>query len=68
MDPNALLAEIRDLTKRSLELPTPSNIEDLHVELAEKVEALDEWLSKGGFLPDAWVLDDDHSGARDVGF
>lgn len=23
-------------------------------DLAEQVEALDEWLSKGGFLPKAW--------------
>ena len=51
MDPDATLKEIREL----LEI---WKVEAFHAEeverLAELVEALDEWLSKGGFLPKAW--------------
>lgn len=43
MDPNAVLAEIRAYVK------------DDESPLAEAVIALDEWMSRGGFLPDAWV-------------
>ena len=52
MDPNAALTEIRNLASQALE---PSGLEpDEHERLAEVVEALDEWLSKGGFLPEPW--------------
>lgn len=53
MDPNANLAELRRLTRRALydnDL-TPAEV----TRLAELVEALDEWLAKGGSLPDAWA-------------
>lgn len=56
MDPNAALAEIRKLVERASDLesfPRPDPAE-LLTELAEAVEGLDEWLSKGGFLPTAW--------------
>ena len=49
MDVNATLARIRELTAST----DPDHLGDL-VELAELVRALDEWISKGGFLPDAW--------------
>lgn len=60
MDPNATLADIRQAT---------SNIDvdryerdDYHVaELVALIAALDEWITKGGFLPDAWLT------ARDAG-
>lgn len=58
MDPNAALAEIRKLVERASDLesfPRPDPAE-LLTELAEAVEGLDEWLSKGGFLPTAWEL------------
>lgn len=45
MDPNATLAAIREITGRD---------EHADPELAELVDALDQWLSKGGFLPAAW--------------
>jgi hypothetical protein len=45
MDPNATLAAIREL----LASDTPDVIE-----LAELMEALDMWLSRGGFLPTDW--------------
>lgn len=55
MDPNANLAEIRELTSRLLKQDQFSheNEED-GIALAEFVEALDQWLSAGGFLPKDW--------------
>lgn len=64
MDPNANLAEQREIAQRLL----PDNdqqrllsrqrsgaIERDAARLAELVVALDEWLVKGGFSPTAWV-------------
>jgi hypothetical protein len=49
MDPNAALATLRALTADAL------NGKEVDVmELAESFEALDQWIGKGGFLPDAW--------------
>lgn len=52
MDPDITLANIRRLTKltheRDLE---PSEADDL----AELIEALDDWIARGGFLPRAWA-------------
>lgn len=60
MDPNANLTEIRSelsdiaVCRDSTAGTDPGRV----VEAAERVvtlfDALDEWLSKGGFLPDAW--------------
>jgi len=53
MDPNANLEELRRLVRRQLydnDL-TPAEV----TRLAELVEALDEWIAKGGFLPSAWA-------------
>jgi hypothetical protein len=46
MDPNATLAQIRELIAAGTKV-------DLE-QAAELMTALDEWLSRGGFLPDAW--------------
>lgn len=56
MDPNQALKELRRVTYELL-------AEDLtHAEwlahaqlLAERFNALDEWLTKGGFFPDIWA-------------
>jgi len=52
MDPNANLTEQRQIAKAILADP------DAHtygaVRLAELVEALDEWIGRGGFLPTEW--------------
>lgn len=55
MDPNAALKDIRRWAKES-RMPTisPEARDELHALVTSAVEALDEWLSKGGFLPDAW--------------
>lgn len=47
MDPSETLANIRWLVKHH-------NNEDDTSELVNNINALDEWLSKGGFLPDDW--------------
>lgn len=65
MDPNAALAELR-AAMRQLEnsrqlLGKEADLDALWKaivaadRLAESVEALDGWLSRGGFLPDAWA-------------
>lgn len=56
MDPNRTLQDMRDeiMNQRDLE------INDLDFDaygvdrLMDNFEALDQWLSKGGYLPDSW--------------
>lgn len=55
MDPDANLARVRELTRRLSDPQLPAERERATDELVEHVEALDEWLSKGGFLPQAWA-------------
>lgn len=52
MDPNACLMELRELTRmvNDGEAFAERNLE----RIAELVEALDGWLSRGGFLPTVW--------------
>lgn len=55
MDPNTALVEMREHAGVCQTAKDGSDEEyDAMVALAEKFEALDEWLSKGGFLPTAW--------------
>jgi hypothetical protein len=60
MDPNAALTRLRALmTELEHSLPGPdvlrtTPVEDGAAEVIEQWEALDAWLSKGGFLPQAW--------------
>jgi len=51
MDVNATLAEIRKLANGDPEGWITSHDAD---RLAELILALDEWLKKGGFLPNDW--------------
>jgi hypothetical protein len=53
MDPNANLEEMREIAKTILSGEEYDTGYDA-VRLAELVEALDEWITKGGFLPKAW--------------
>lgn len=53
MDPNANLEELRRLVRRKLYDNNLTPDED--VRLAELVEALDQWIAGGGFLPTAWA-------------
>ncbi len=53
MDPNACLAEIREIL-RSRE-PYASRLDGRTSDrLAELVESLDGWIDNGGFLPADW--------------
>lgn len=54
MDPNAALQNIREMVSATLANADESTSEWL-LELCESVDALDEWISNGGFLPAAWV-------------
>lgn len=50
MDPEEALRQIR-------ELANPDNCfdaRDCYLELAELVRGLDEWITRGGFLPADW--------------
>ena len=51
MDPNATLDEIRELLKF---VHNDAGVTNPARELADKITALDEWLTAGGFLPEAW--------------
>jgi hypothetical protein len=56
MDPNANLTEQRKLSALLMyqtENDRPVDLIDV-LRLAELVIALDEWIARGGFLPDAW--------------
>lgn len=53
MDPNKLLEEIRETYRRINEGEDYVDSGDA-VALAELVQCMDTWLSRGGFKPDAW--------------
>ena len=60
MDPNATLAQLRELSK--LALPDDEDLADAFydatdrlAELANLFEALDGWIMKGGVLPKEWA-------------
>jgi len=47
MDPDEALAELRALAEKTISL-------DVADEMQQLFSGLDEWLSKGGFLPKDW--------------
>lgn len=53
MDPNETLRRLRIAYKIILN-DEPEVDADSAIDLAELCEALDGWLSRGGFLPGAW--------------
>jgi hypothetical protein len=59
MDPDANLAELRRIIARARERADSVGYDAVNDaidldRLADLAEALDEWLSRGGFLPEAW--------------
>lgn len=53
MDPDKVLHELRELVAEATsESGAPRS--DLASDIGDKFEALDGWLSSGGFLPGAW--------------
>ena len=55
MDPNATLTELREAARGYWTAP-PTDTEEAGLRVVELFEALDEWLTRGGFLPEAWAL------------
>lgn len=56
MDPNACLEEIRSLTESVLNTHDRDE-QEYHSDcqrLAELIQSLDEWISKGGYFPGYW--------------
>ena len=53
MDPNESLKRARAMLRRYGETGDTADIPDVAT-LADAFEALDAWLSSGGFLPTAW--------------
>jgi hypothetical protein len=56
MDPNTALANVRLLAALLIQASDAGNAPDgdTAVELAEAFQALDAWLSVGGFIPTDW--------------
>lgn len=57
MDPNATLENLRLWVERlhyNEKQPDYLRTQEDYSEAVESFEALDEWLTKGGFLPEAW--------------
>lgn len=57
MDPNAALAGMRRLCDEAEWLNSRDEIEAHMLAMRDQFRSLDEWLSKGGFLPDDWNQD-----------
>lgn len=47
MDPNEALQELREIIEQGIDIDSADRVEELF-------QALDEWLSTGGFFPYAW--------------
>lgn len=62
MDPNETLRRLRDIAALVLHLAdTDDNgVPEPMLEMAELFDGLDTWLTRGGFLPDAWATPDRH--------
>lgn len=54
MDPNAALADLRAALKVYDEAISKKVADEAAEQIVEAARALDEWLSKGGFAPEAW--------------
>jgi hypothetical protein len=54
MDPNTALTELREQVRATLDNADASTSEWL-LSICESFDALDEWMSKGGFLPAPWA-------------
>jgi len=64
MDPNETLASIRNARDDYNMASSIGQQDDAAERVIEHFEALDSWLSRGGFLPDAWDSEPDFTGAR----
>lgn len=56
MDPNATLDVLRELVRQAWESDLQGEPTDrIRDEMAEYFDALDAWLTGGGFLPAEWI-------------
>ena len=55
MDPEEVYQEMKNAAGMVINADDEWMAADNGLKLAEAFQALDEWLSKGGFLPRAWV-------------
>lgn len=55
MDPNAALRNMREAISRTWEAEGEADRLAAAEDLAVAAEALDSWLSTGGFLPSGWA-------------
>lgn len=56
MDPNEVLRLIRESVAELRNSDDDNTLDGSQVgQLVDAIEALDEWLTKGGFLPSAWA-------------
>lgn len=58
MDPDVLLVDLRDALKEARSFESESSRKDPEIaawqEVGTYIEDLDEWLSKGGYVPGEW--------------
>jgi len=54
MDPNTALSTLREARETFSNAENDETALDAAQDMSEAVSALDEWLSKGGFLPEEW--------------
>ncbi len=54
MDPNETLKQLRMMVQRAFAITEEGELPDLQ-DLCEMFDSLDGWISKGGFLPIAWI-------------
>lgn len=55
MDPNETLRQLREMVTEILDEGSEDDSTEREDEFAQLFQALDEWVSKGGFLPRNWV-------------
>jgi hypothetical protein len=54
MDPDAALEHLRTLIRQLRQTTTTEAQADLGEQIADTVDDLDQWMSRGGFAPKAW--------------
>lgn len=63
VDPNALLAQLRDAARSTMDAWDDPELSDTvtvnEMQMAEAFLSLDDWVARGGFLPTAWRPDED---------
>jgi hypothetical protein len=63
MDPNETLRRMRELHTQWNEEAAIDSV-DLAAAMFDYFDALDTWLSRGGFLPDAWQRQDAYNAGQ----